>query len=156
VFFRLARAALIGALAVGLALPWAGVVVAQEGADVSLAFSGPNRVKSDTVVVYTITVTNNGPEIATGLFIIGGGGDQFDTLSMHCQDSGSFGQSTCVPSDLAPGASMVATMTVNVCCLVRGESRTASIGASVSAANDPNPDNDSFQKDVFIIGRRIK
>lgn len=154
---RLARATLIGALAIGLTLTWAGIVVAQEGgADLSLAFSGPNRVKSDTVVEYTITVTNNGPETATDLFITGGGGDQFDTLSTHCQDNGDFGQSTCVPSDLAPGATMVATMTVNVCCLVRGENRTASIGASVSATNDPNPDNNSFQEDVFIIGRRIK
>lgn len=91
---------------------------------------------------------------------MGGGTDQIDEVSVQCQDNGSFGQSWCFPGDLASGASMTATYTLRVSGLVRGESRTAAVGASVGQDVDPNPDpnpnNDQVQLTVFIFGRLIR
>ncbi len=157
---RLVRATLMGVILMGLTLATTGGVVAQGGADLSISFSGPVRVKSAAMVTYTITVTNLGPETARAIWIGGGGGDQFDSVSMQCQDNGSFGQSGCHPSDLVAGASVVATYRVSVCCLVRQENRHAFVGVSVSQDIIPDPDpnlaNNWAQKDVFIIGRRVK
>jgi len=157
---RLSLGMLMGVLLSGLSLTSTAGVLAQGGADLSLTMTGPTRVKSGEVVVYTIKLTNLGPETATRISIIGGGGDQFNPVSMHCQDNGSFGQSACYPPDLAPGGVATASYSVRVCCLVRGENRDAFIGASagqdVIPDPDPNIENNWVQKDVHIIGGRVK
>ncbi len=125
-------------------------------ADLSISMSGPARVKSKALVEYTITVTNLGPETATKISIMGGGGDQFDPVSMQCQDNGSSGQTSCQPDDLAPGASVLATYRLSVCCLFKGENRHAFVAASVGQELGPDPNLVWLQQDVFIIGGRVK
>jgi hypothetical protein len=160
VLHRIARVMLMGMLVTGFALVSTGGVAAQGGADLSISMTGPTRVKSQALVVYTITVTNVGTETATRVSIIGGGTDQFDSISMHCQNNGSFGQNACEPGDIAPGASAVATYSASVCCLVRHESRQAVIGASVGqdVVPDPDPDpaNNVVQLAVYITGGQVK
>jgi hypothetical protein len=157
---RLARAVLTGALVTGLSLAPAGPVLAVSGADLAITFQGPMRVKSQSLVTYTITVTNLGPDVARNILVSGGGGDQFDPVSVHCQDNGSYGQSACHPGDLEAGASVTATYQVYVCCLFRGENRHAfvavSVGQDPTPDPDPNLDNNWAQQDVFVIGRRVK
>jgi hypothetical protein len=154
---RLLRAGIACAFLMGLVLSSAPGVLAATTADLSIAMSGPSRIKSGGVYTYTITVRNLGPATATRIYLIGGGTDQIDQVSMHCQDNGSFGQSQCEPSDLASGASMTATFTLRVSGLVRGESRHAIVGASVGQDYadpnpDPNLDDNQVQLPVFIYG----
>ncbi len=127
----------------------------------SVTMTGPTRIKSGGFYTYTITVKNLGPDTATRIWVMDYGDDQIDEVSMHCQDNGSFGQSACNPSDLAPGASMTATYALRVSGLVKGESRNAFVAASAwqdvaDLDPDPNPDNDQVRLVVFIYGRPIK
>ena len=158
---RLIRAGIAGSVLVGLVLSSAPGVFAATEADLSVALTGPTRIKSGGFYEYTITVTNHGPDTATHINIMGGGGDQIDHVSVFCQDNGSFGQSQCFPSDLAPGASTTAIYTLRVSGLVRGESRDAVVGASAGqdyadTNPDPNLDNNQAQLTVFIYGRLVR
>jgi hypothetical protein len=158
---RLFRAGIVGTVVMGLVLSSAPGVLAATTADLSITMTGPTRIKSGGFYTYTITVTNLGPDTATRINIAGGGGDQIDEVSVQCQDNGSFGQSQCNPSDLAPGASTIATYTLRVSGLVQHESRNAFVGASVAQDYadpnpDPNLDNNQVQLAVFIYGKQIK
>jgi hypothetical protein len=155
------RAGVAAACLMGLVLSSAPGVFAATTADLSVSMTGPTRIKSGGFYTYTITVTNLGPDIATRIYVMGGGGDQIDEVSVQCQDNGSFGQSQCNPSDLAPGTSMTATYTLRVSGLVKGENRDASVGgwAAQDYADpnpDPNPDNNQAQLAVFIYGKPVK
>ena len=154
--FRLGVAASL----MGLVLASAPGVFAATDADLSVAMTGPTRIKSGGFYTYTITATNLGPGTATRIYVMGGGGDQIDEVSVHCQDNGSFGQSQCNPSDLAPGTSMTATYTLRVSGLVKGESRNAFVaGWAAQDYADPNPDpnldNNQVQLAVFIYGKPV-
>jgi uncharacterized repeat protein (TIGR01451 family) len=157
---RLFRAGMVASVVMALALSSAPGVFAASSADLSIAMTGPTRIKSGGYYTYTIIVTNLGPGTATNINIMGGGTDQIDEVSVHCQDNGSFGQSWCSPGDLASGASMTATYTLRVSGLVRGESRTAIVGASVGQDVIPEPDgnldNNQVQSKVFLFGKLIK
>jgi hypothetical protein len=158
---RMFRAGFAGILLVGLILSSAPGVFAASSADLSVTMTGPTRIKSGGYYIYTITVTNLGPDTATRIDVIGGGGDQIDQVSMQCQDNGSFGQSECQPSDLAPGASMVATYTLRVSGLVQHENRHAFVaawaGQDYADPNpDPNLDNNQVLLSVFIYGKQLK
>ena len=158
---RLTRIGIAGSLLVALAWTSVPSVLATGGFDLTLSLTGPTRIKSTGDSAYTITVKNLGPETATDLHISGGGGDWFNPVSVECP--GSTNVAGCDPADLAPGATVTATYTLNVCCLVREENRHAWLDAMVGPRdgawdtwNDPNLDNNYAAFDVFIIGKRVK
>ncbi|HEY8438232.1 MAG TPA: hypothetical protein VIK65_06415 [Candidatus Limnocylindrales bacterium] len=157
---RLLRMGIVATVVMALGLASAPGVFAATGADLSIAMSGPTRIKSGGFYTYTITVTNHGPATATRINIMGGGTDQIDEVSTTCQDNGSSSQSWCYPADLAAGASVTATYRLQVTGFVPGESRHAIVGASVGQDLEPNPDsnldNNQVQLAVFIYGKPMK
>lgn len=157
---RLFRAGIVAAVVMGLVLSSAPAVWAATSADLSVAMTGPTRIKSGGFYTYTITVTNQGPDVATRIYIMGGGTDQIDEVAVQCQDNRSLGQGPCMPGDLVPGATVTATYTLRVSGLVRHEDRNAVVGASVGQDYVSNPDgnldNNQAQLAVFIYGKQIK
>jgi hypothetical protein len=157
---RLIRAGIAASLFLALAFSSAPGAFATGGFDLTLSLSGPTRIKSTGTYTYTITVQNLGPETATNLHVSGGGGDWFNPVSVQCP--GSSNVAGCDLADLAPGATVTATYTLNVCCLVRHEMRHAWLDAMVGpsdgawdAWSDPNLENNYAVFDVFIIGKQI-
>ena len=158
---RLSRIGIAGSLVVALALTTAPSVFATGGFDLTVSLSGPTRIKSTSDYTYKITVTNLGPETATDLHVSGGGGDWFNPVSVQCP--GGTNVAGCDLADLAPGATVTATYTLNVCCLVRHETRHAWLEAAVGPSdgswdtwNDPNLENNSATFHVFITGKQVK
>jgi hypothetical protein len=161
--YRLLRVALASAFLTAMTLTSAPRVVAQGGFDLAVSVAGPTRVQSTRDSSFTVTVRNLGPDTATNTVVGAGMGDWFNAVSFVCNDSGGGqGLGGCVMAPLAPGDSMTATMTVNVCCLVRHEVRHAWVAASVGPVDgnydtwtELNDQNDWVQYDVFIIGKQV-
>jgi uncharacterized repeat protein (TIGR01451 family) len=149
---RRMRGALAVIALVGLMIASTGGVAAQGGADLSVAVSGPKHQRSTTTATYTITVRNAGPEAAADVVVSGSVGDQLELESISCT-GGTTGSYECTVPTLAAGASLTATMSVSVCCFVKGEVRTTVVNGSVSASTeDPDPSNNGVQVLVKIIG----
>lgn len=161
---RLIGAVLASVFLVGATLASAPAVAAEGGFDLAVSMTGPTRIMSTRDYSFTVTVTNMGPETASNTIVGAGMGDWFNAVSFVCNDADhDRGIGGCVMAPLARGDSMTATMTVNVCCLVRQEDRHAWVAASVGPVNgdyegwnELGIDNDWVQYDVFIIGRRVK
>jgi uncharacterized repeat protein (TIGR01451 family) len=148
---RMSVALAVIALA-GLMVASTGGVAAQGGADLSVAISGPKHQRSTTTATYTITVRNAGPEAAANVVVLGSVGDQLEVESISCA-GGTTGSSECTVPSLAADALLTATMSVSVCCFVKGEVRTTVVNGNVSAeTTDPNLDNNGVQGLVKIIG----
>ena len=161
---RMIGGVLASVFLIGTTLASAPVVAAEGGFDLAVSVAGPTRVMSTRDYAFTVTVTNLGPDTASNTVVGAGMGDWFNAVSFVCNDTtGDRGVGGCLMDPLASGHSMTATMTVNVCCLVRGETRHAWVGASVGplngdyeAWNEIDAENDWSQYDVFIIGKRVK
>jgi Domain of unknown function DUF11 len=161
---RMIGGVLAGVLLIGTSLASAPVVAAEGGFDLAVSMTGPTRVMSTRDYSFTVTVTNLGPETASNTVVGAGMGDWFNAVSFVCNDAnGDRGVGGCAMAPLASGRSMTATMTVNVCCLVRHEDRHAWVAAGIGPVdgdyegwNEINVDNDWVQYDVFIIGKRVR
>ena len=126
---------------------------ALESTDLSItatwAGGGPPKAAVGQQVTYDVTVTNLGPGDASGVVITAVIPDQFNPVSLTCGDP-SFCSSG---GQLAAGASTTATVVDVVCCFPKGESRTTSAGAGVSAATlDPNLGNNTAAVSTRIVG----
>lgn len=116
-------------------------------ADLSVVInSSPDPVFADEQLTYTITVTNNGPDMATGVTLT-------DTLpanvsfiaSPDCQLVGNM--VTCTPVSLASGAST--TFTISVTPTIEGTvTNTVSVAGLVS---DPNLTNNTATATTTVL-----
>jgi uncharacterized repeat protein (TIGR01451 family) len=124
------------------------------GPDVSVTIKGPATVKSMSTVTYTAVVRNVGHAQALGVHLTVTIPDQFSGRDFDCHRS-TFTGYDCTGS-LAPGGWMSATYKVCVCGLVQGETRSTRVMADVTTDFvDQNPANNSYEKAVFITGKRI-
>ena len=99
-------------------------------------------------VVYTITVTNNGPDDATNVVVV----DDLPACSTFVSDD--CGGMNVPPwtwniGNLANGASATCNVTIDVSGCVGQVSNTASVTAD---QNDPAPGDESSTADVVIVG----
>lgn len=95
-----------------------------------------------------VCATNVGDATATGVHIDGWVPDWFNYVSEDCR-TGTPAYSGCDFSDLAPGASVSMTFTVEACC----PEKSIYEGGTVSATNDTNPTNDTATIKVVITGK---
>jgi uncharacterized repeat protein (TIGR01451 family) len=150
-FLRLCAAFVIS---VALVPAMSAVALADTEADLSVTATwvgdGVPRAAVGETVTYAITLTNLGPEAATGTYLVAMTPDQFNPVSLTCSDA-----SFCASpgGELAPGATVTATVVDVVCCFPKGESRTTSAGAGVvSTTPDSHVDNDTATVVTRIVG----
>ena len=147
------RRALVGlALCAGMITVWAPAAGANpDAADLSVSIAwigkGSPRVHNGDTAMWTVTVTNHGPNDAQQAELSFFGGDQWDHVVSPC------GVSFCDLGTVAAGGSVDVTLSARACAFVTGESRRASVTASVSSAT-PDPDETNNSRDFVtkIIG----
>ena len=104
----------------------------------------------------TITVTNLGPDTATGVTISTNASDSINPGQIVCAD-GTVVQNyeICPPITLAGGESATYTWTVTACCSCcpEGAGITTVTVRHDDATLDPNPDNDFARVDTPFKGR---
>lgn len=112
--------------------------------------SAPKHAKACQVVTAIFTITNLGPDEATGVYVQPMIPDQFGELDLLG-----------VPAQLAVGQSATVTAILKVVAFVPGESRSAWIGASVGSepfpnfSIDPNPANNEVSTPVKMISKPV-
>jgi len=120
-------------------------------ADLAVTKTGPASVPSGAGVVYTVTVTNNGPAAATGVVLT-------DTLppevtlvgAMPAQGSCSGTTAiTCTLGMIAPGASVPVTITTRA--LPSANGTFTNVATVAGTTPDPNPVNDTAMTDTTAI-----
>jgi uncharacterized repeat protein (TIGR01451 family) len=140
---------------IGLVPAMTTVAQAQTEADLSVTATwvgkgAPRGAVGDTVT-YAITLTNLGPDTATETRLVALTPDQFNPVSLTCSDV-SFCSSP--GGELAPGATVMATVVDVVCCFPQGTIRKTSAGAAASSetTSDSHPENNSATVLTRIIG----
>lgn len=116
------------------------IVVPVAKSDLSLVKSGPTLVTEGGNFSYTLTVTNNGPDPATGVTVTDAipANTTFVSAGAGCSEVA--GTVTCTVASLAVGASAAFTITVTAGSVGTEIVNTATV-AGVEA--DPNPTNNS-------------
>jgi uncharacterized repeat protein (TIGR01451 family) len=136
---------LIGlAAAVMLGAPGA-VQAAEPGtADLSLTkVAAQNTVREGGTVTYTVTVTNLGPELATGVVFGDPMPDQLNLVSSTCGDVSAFCTVDSLPVGGSATMTIVATTITNLARNERRISNTAFVAESQTPDSDPGNDQDS-------------
>ena len=104
-----------------------------EVADVSLSVTGPTSGTAGDVVTYTITATNHGPAVATGIVVIPNATDGFEFISSDCTQTTAF---SCEAASIAVDESASWDVTLRV------YGGTQSAWASVTSLQaDPDTSN---------------
>ena len=140
---------------VALAVAMSTVAVANPGADLSVTAisvgKGPPRAAVGGTVTYAITLTNLGPDTASGTVLGPLLPDQFNPVSLTCSNA-SFCSSP--GGELAPGTTVTATLIAEVCCFPKGDPRTTRVGAGVTTTTtDPDLGNNNAAVVTRILGR---
>jgi uncharacterized repeat protein (TIGR01451 family) len=150
---RMSRGMATGFLAVIL-LIGLGVeqAAAQEIADLQITkVASSKTVRVGETVTYTVTLTNLGPGVATGVVFGDSLPDQLNLVESTCGAVSAF----CSLDALPPGASttltIVATPITNLARNERRISNTAFI-ADFGTTSDPNPSNDQASTIVRVAG----
>jgi uncharacterized repeat protein (TIGR01451 family) len=143
---------------VALALAFAiHPVAAQSSADLTVTMAPSQKhLRFQESMTVTITVTNLGPDPATGVRLSTGESDSINTGAIVCPDGTvhEFG-GTCEIGFLGAGESVTATWTVSACCQCCPK-RLGVISASVSGdavTMDPNPDNNRARVETRFVGK---
>ena len=130
-------------------------VAAQEAtADLALTKSADRKyVKIGHTITFTITVTNLGPDTATGIYFGDSLPDPLNFVSSSCS-GGTISAGACAVESLAVGESatitLVATPISNPAQSERRFTNTAFIAESTSF--DPNPHNNTASLHLRIVG----
>jgi uncharacterized repeat protein (TIGR01451 family) len=114
-------------------------------ADLSIAKSGPSTINRGQVISYTVTVTNHGPDTATGVTV----GDTVPAgltfnagaSSPTCSSGVYSSLVTCNQSSLNNNQSTSFTIAFNVPTLIACNTVLENVAATSSAENDPNTSN---------------
>jgi uncharacterized repeat protein (TIGR01451 family) len=129
---------------------------AQGTADLALTkVADRKNVRIGENITYTITLTNLGPDTATGVVFGDPLPDPLNLVSFTCSQGISSGGPFCavesVPSGASVTATLVATSITNPAKSERRFTNTAFI--SESATPDPNSNNNSASVGTHIIGK---
>jgi uncharacterized repeat protein (TIGR01451 family) len=131
------------------------VAVADPGADLSVTATwvgkGVPKGAVGETVTYAITLTNLGPDIATGTMLTASNPDQLNPVSITCSD-----RSFCASPGgvLAPGETVTAIVVDIMCCFPKGTSRTTSGGAGV-VLNPPGFDPDLTNNTALVATKIV-
>lgn len=150
---RLLAAFLTLSMFVGGNVPLASAQV--PSADLALTKTADRKnVKIGQIITFTITVTNLGPDTATGIFFGDALPDPLNFVSASCNQGPTSG-GACSVASLAVGESatitLVATPITNPAKSERKFTNTAFIGASDTF--DPDPNNNTASLHLHIIGK---
>jgi uncharacterized repeat protein (TIGR01451 family) len=123
-------------------------------ADLALTKTADRKdVKIGQTITFTITVTNLGPDAATGIYFGDSIPDPLNFVSASCDKGPTFG-GACAVDSLAVGTSatitIVTTPITNPAQSERKFTNTAFIAQS--ATFDPNPDNNTASLNLHIVG----
>ena len=123
-------------------------------ADLALTKTADRKVvKIGQTIIFTITVTNLGPDAATGIYFGDSIPDPLNFVSASCDKGPTFG-GACAVDSLAVGTSatitIVTTPITNPAQSERKFTNTAFIAQS--ATFDPNPDNNTASLNLHIVG----
>jgi len=123
-------------------------------ADLALTKTADRKdVKIGQTITFTITVTNLGPDSATGIYFGDSIPDPLNFVSASCDKGPTFG-GACAVDSLAVGTSatitIVTTPITNPAQSERKFTNTAFIAQS--ATFDPNPDNNTASLNLHIVG----
>jgi uncharacterized repeat protein (TIGR01451 family) len=129
--------------------------MAQGTADLSIAKSADTtRVALGQNVTYTITVTNLGPDVATGVFFGDAVPDLLNLVSFSCSQ-GAVVNTFCLVESLSSAATATATLVatpISVC--KRSENKTITDTSTVVASTaDPDSSNNIASVSVRFIGK---
>ncbi len=143
-----------GAIVAAVLLIVLGVerAAALETADLQITkVAESNTVRVGETITYTVTLTNLGPGVASGVVFGDSMPDQLNLVDSTCGSVSAF----CSPAALPPGASatltIVATPITNLARNERRISNTAFI-ADFGNTSDPNPGNDQASTIVRVVG----
>jgi len=147
---------IVGAIvaAVLLVVLGAETVTAQETADLQITkVASSKTVREGETVTYTVTLTNLGPGVATGVVF----GDPLpDQLNLEAVDSTCGAVSSfCTVDSLPSGASERLTIEARtITNLARNERRISNTAfiADFGTTSDPNPSNDQASTIVRVVG----
>jgi uncharacterized repeat protein (TIGR01451 family) len=151
---RFLRLCAVMVATVALTPAMSAVAVADPEADLSVTATwvgkGVPKGAVGETVTYAITLTNLGPDTAEGTYLIATMPDQFNPVSLTCSDA-TFCSSP--GGDLAPGATVTATVVDVVCCFPKEMGRKVSAGAGVTSATlDPDYSNNTGSVATKIVG----
>ena len=122
------------------------------GADLSLTktVDNPNPDPGDTII-YTVTVTNNGPDDATNVEVT----DALPTgvtYSSNTTTQGTYAGNIWTVGALANGASATLKITVTVDLGMDGQTITNTAGLTAADQADPDPANNQDSADITVSG----
>jgi uncharacterized repeat protein (TIGR01451 family) len=138
--------------AVLLVVLGAETVTAQETADLQITKVADSRtVRVGETVTYTVTLTNLGPGVATGVVFGDSLPDQLNLVSSTCGAVSAFCTVQSLPSGASATLTIIATPITNLARNERRISNTAFI-ANFGTASDPNPGNDQASTIVRVVG----
>lgn len=130
-----------------------------DGADLAVTMTwigdGKPRAAVGETATFAITLTNLGPDTAVGTLLGTNEADQLNFISLTCSNPAACIQPGTEPgpgADLAPGATVTATLVEQVCCFPKGESRQASVRAEAAALT---PDPDAANNSVTVVTRIV-
>lgn len=129
-------------------------------ADVSLAKTvSPNPVVAGQTVTYTLTATNNGPSVATGVTITDAVPARVTGVSATTSTGGATCAATsgnnvsCSAATMASGATFVVTVTGTVAAGSATGALTNTANVASTTPTDPTPSNNSATATTDVIAR---
>jgi len=130
---------------------WCGPAAGQETADLQITkVAAQKKVRVGGTVTYTVTVTNLGPGVATGVVFGDSIPDQLNLVDSTCGAVSAFCTVESLPSGASATITIVATPITNLARNERRISNTAFVLQSESI--DPNASNDQDSTIVRVVG----
>jgi hypothetical protein len=129
-------------------------VAAQSSADLAVSMTpGKKHLRFQQSMEVTITVTNLGPDAATGVRLDTGESDSINPGSLVCPDG--VVNEPCEIGPLTAGQSVTSTWTVSACCSCCPNKRGVITAAAFADQDtiDPNPDNNAARLEIGFTGK---
>lgn len=130
----------------------AAPAAAQATADLQITKAADQKtIRVGETVTYTVTVTNLGPDVATGVVFGDPIPDQLNLVASTCGTISAF----CAVETLPSGASATLTILATPIPNLAQEERLITNAAFVAQSTtiDPNPSNDQASATVRVVGR---